>query len=76
MEHERSTRARARIEAALARIESGAQRSANRAGEAELEGLRQRHDKLRSAVQDSLEQLDQLIEGQLTGGQPAEGIRA
>ena len=63
MEADRSTTALARIEAALARIEAAAAaQRANPAG-AELAGLRTKHDRLRAAVQDSLEQLDQLIEG-------------
>lgn len=63
MEQERSSQARARIEAALGRIEAAARTAKERPGEAELQRLQSRHDRLRAAVQDSLEQLDQLIEG-------------
>jgi len=46
----------ARIEAALARIEAAAARP--RGGDAEL---RNRHDRLRAAVGETLRELDQLI---------------
>jgi hypothetical protein len=61
MEADRSSRALARIEAALARIE----RAQPPAGspDVELEALRGKHARLRSAVQASLEELDQLIDG-------------
>ncbi len=63
MEDDRSNRARARIEAALRRIESAAQASGIRPDAAELEQLQARHDRLRAAVQESLQQIDELIEG-------------
>ncbi|WP_374529433.1 hypothetical protein [Novosphingobium sp.] len=63
MEQERSSQARARIEAALRRIEAAAKTAAERPGAAELQRLQARHDRLRAAVQDSLGQLDLLIEG-------------
>jgi hypothetical protein len=67
MNEHRSSRALARIDQALARIEGAAHRSKPATGTAsgvlELDQLRVRHDRLRRAVQDSLEQLDQLIEG-------------
>ena len=68
MEAERSKLAIARIEAALARIEaaptkSAASSAASNGGGAELAALNAKHVRLRDAVQDSLEQLDQLIEG-------------
>lgn len=68
MEHDRSNRALARIEAALGRIESAPRAAASGIAAADLakddlERLQTRHDQLRAAVQDSLEQLDQLIEG-------------
>lgn len=53
----------ARIEAALARIEAAAQRAPAQTGADELARLQARHSALRAAVTDSLEQLDQLIEG-------------
>jgi hypothetical protein len=63
MDADRSKAAMARIEAALARIEGAAR--VPRAGETgpQLADLQAKHDRLRAAVQDSLEQLDQLIEG-------------
>lgn len=63
MEDDRSNRARARIEAALRRIESAAQASRIRPDAAELEQMQARHDRLRAAVQESLQQIDELIEG-------------
>ncbi len=51
-----------RIERALARIEAAARAPAAAANAAELAALRTRHDRLRAAVQDSLGQLDALIE--------------
>ena len=63
MEAERSKHAIARIEAALARIEAAPVKSAASDGGAELAALTAKHVRLRDAVQDSLEQLDQLIEG-------------
>lgn len=62
MEADRSSRALARIEAALARIEAAARQPARGAEAAELARLQARHDQLRAAVSESLEQLDQLIE--------------
>ncbi|MBN8485405.1 MAG: hypothetical protein J0L50_11575 [Sphingomonadales bacterium] len=56
MDADRTTRALARIEQALARIEAAARQP--RAAE-----VQRRHDKLKAAVQDSLQQLDLLIEG-------------
>lgn len=54
----------ARIEAALERIEAAARQTAKAsAGSEELADLRSRHDRLRSAVTESLTELDQLIEG-------------
>ena len=67
MNEDRSSRALARIDQALARIEAAARRSTpitgSGSGDLELDQLRARHDRLRGAVQDSLEQLDLLIEG-------------
>ena len=63
MDEDRSSRALARIEQALARIEAASRRPAPAEGVPELAALRARHDRLRHAVQGSLEQLDQLIEG-------------
>lgn len=62
MDADRSTRALARIEAALARIEAAARRPADAADAAELSSLKVRHERLRSVVGESLQQLDQLIE--------------
>ena len=68
MEAERSKHAIARIEAALARIEAAPMKSTassapSNGGGAELAALTGKHVRLRDAVQASLEQLDQLIEG-------------
>ena len=63
MNGDRSNRALARIEAALTRIEAAAQRAPGQTGSDELARLQARHSALRAAVTDSLEQLDQLIEG-------------
>lgn len=62
MDGDRSRRALARIEAALARIEAASHRSGTASG-GELAALKERHERLRAAVQDGLEQLDSLIEG-------------
>ncbi|MEN9925240.1 hypothetical protein [Novosphingobium sp.] len=62
MSEDRSSRALARIEQALARIEAASRRPATVSDDAELADLRARHDQLRSAVEESLQQLDQLIE--------------
>ena len=61
MAGDRSIVAIARIEAALARIEAVPNKTS--ATEAELAALRQRHAQLRAAIQGSLQELDQLIEG-------------
>lgn len=63
MDADRSKAAMARIEAALARIEGAARAPRVASAGPELAELQAKHDRLRSAVQDSLEQLDQLIEG-------------
>jgi hypothetical protein len=63
MDGDRTARAQARIEAALARIEAAAQTAGSNSGADGLAQLQARHDRLRAAVQDSLAQLDQLIEG-------------
>ena len=67
MEDNRSSRALARIEQALGRIEAAARQpkpvSAPSTGDPDIDQLRAKHDRLRAAVQDSLGQLDQLIEG-------------
>ncbi|MFM5894428.1 MAG: hypothetical protein ACKOQM_08360 [Novosphingobium sp.] len=64
MEADRSNRAIARIERALDRIKRAAPRSGG--SDAELAALRERHARLRTAVQGSLEELDQLIDGAAT----------
>lgn len=64
MSGERSSRALARIEVALERIEAATRRGARPgASSEELADLRTRHEQLRAAVSDSLAELDQLIEG-------------
>ena len=65
MEADRSNIAIARIEAALARIEAAAPavRADSGGNATELADLRARHARLRAAVQGSLEELDQLIDG-------------
>lgn len=63
MDGDRTARAKARIEAALARIEAGARGSERPADGGELAHLKARHDRLRAKVQQSLDQLDLLIEG-------------
>lgn len=65
MDENRSSRALARIEQALARIEAASRCPAPVAAPdtAELDGLRARHNRLRGAVQESLQQLDLLIDG-------------
>ncbi|MBS0473661.1 MAG: hypothetical protein JSR28_00755 [Proteobacteria bacterium] len=62
MDGDRTARAKARIDAALARIEAGTQRADGSAEGADMAHLQARHDRLRAVVQDSLNQLDQLIE--------------
>ncbi len=64
MSGERSSRALARIEAALERIQAATRnRAAVPASSDELADLQLRHERLRAAVTDSLSELDQLIEG-------------
>ncbi len=64
MSGDRNSRALARIEAALERIEAAARRGNSPvASSEELADLRTRHANLRAAVTDSLAELDQLIEG-------------
>lgn len=64
MSGERSSRALARIEAALERIATATRQGAKAdASLQELADLRARHEKLRQAVAGSLAELDQLIEG-------------
>jgi hypothetical protein len=63
MNEDRSSRALARIEQALARIEVAARAPRAAAPDGELTSLKARHERLKLAVQGSLEQLDQLIEG-------------
>lgn len=62
MNEDRSSRALARIEQALARIETAARRPAPVTDNAELSALQARHERLVSTVQESLGQLDLLIE--------------
>jgi hypothetical protein len=62
MSGDRSSRALARIGAALSRIEAAARRPRASGDGQELADLQARHDQLRAAVVDSLEQIDQLIE--------------
>ncbi len=61
MEADPSKTAIGRIEAALARIEAVTTKPGG--ADAELAALRARHAALRAAVQGSLHELDQLIEG-------------
>lgn len=63
MDGDPSTTAFARIEAALARIEAAAARPRVYQPNGDLAQLQSKHDRLRAAVQDSLTQLDHLIEG-------------
>ena len=65
MEADRSSTAIARIEAALARIEAAAPSARIKPGnsDAALAALRERHARLRTAVQGSLHELDELIDG-------------
>jgi hypothetical protein len=63
MSGDRSSRALARIEVALARIEHASRQAPTGSDGEELAQLKVRHAALRAAVTDSLEQLDQLIEG-------------
>ena len=63
MDADRSKHAMARIDAALARIEAASVAARSQASGPELAALQAKHDRLRGAVQESLGQLDQLIEG-------------
>ena len=63
MNEDRSSRALARIEQALARIEAAPRTVSPAMPSGELAGLQARHDRLKHAVQESLVQLDLLIEG-------------
>ena len=63
MESDRSKVAIARIDAALARIVAAPARAQANNDSAELAALRLRHERLRSAIQGSLAELDQLIGG-------------
>ncbi len=66
MDGDRIARATSRIEAALERIEAGARhiaaRGADQSDDTDLTALQARHDRLRAVVQQSLDQLDLLIE--------------
>lgn len=62
MERDRTSLAVERIDAALARIEAAARRPRGGGSAAELATLRARHERLCAAVQDGLDQLDELIE--------------
>ena len=53
----------ARIDAALARIEAAVARPRLADSSSDLMQLQGKHDRLRAAVQDTLTQLDHLIEG-------------
>ena len=64
MDGDRTSQALARIDAALARLDTAARASHGQRQAAEdLSRLQARHDRLRAAVTDGLQQLDQLIEG-------------
>ena len=63
MEGDRSKQAMARIDAALARIEGAAKAARGSDSSSDLAALQAKHERLRGAVQESLGQLDQLIEG-------------
>ena len=65
MAADRSILAIARIEAALTRIEAAPVKAGGASGDAatELAALQNRHGQLRAAIQGSLQELDQLIEG-------------
>lgn len=64
MDGDRTSQALARIDTALARIESGARTVTGlRQNADELARLHARHARLREAVSDGLQQLDQLIDG-------------
>ena len=65
MAADRNTDAIARIDAALTRIEAAPSKAGGASDDvaAELAALRGRHGQLRAAVQGSLQELDQLIEG-------------
>ncbi|PKB25152.1 hypothetical protein B0I00_0341 [Novosphingobium kunmingense] len=62
MDGDRTARAKARIDAALARIEAGVRASKGPADGADLANLQRRHDRLCTVVQQSLDQLDLLID--------------
>lgn len=63
MDGDRTSQALAQIDAALARIESGARTATGLKQSAEeLARLQARHARLRDAVSDGLQQLDQLID--------------
>ena len=66
MEADRNSTAIARIQAALAQIEAASMTpvgAGSSSSDAELTALRARHARLRAAVQGSLQELDQLIDG-------------
>ena len=63
MNGDRSERAFTRIEAALARVEAAARRPRVGGNVADADTLRAKHEQLRSAVTQSLDQLDRLIGG-------------
>ncbi|WP_088311060.1 hypothetical protein [Novosphingobium sp. B 225] len=64
MNGDRTSQALARIDAALARLDGAARQVAeNRHGLADLAQLQAKHARLRDAVSEGLQQLDQLIEG-------------
>ena len=63
MDGDRSKQAMARIDAALARIEAASSAARGAGSGPDLAALQAKHDRLRGAVQESLGQLDQLIEG-------------
>jgi hypothetical protein len=63
MDGDPSNTAFVRIEVALARIEAAAARPRPADSSGEVTQLQGKHDRLRAAVQDTLTQLDQLIEG-------------
>ncbi len=64
MNGDRTSQALARIDAALARLDGAARQVAgNNAALADLAQLQAKHARLRDAVSEGLQQLDQLIEG-------------
>ena len=62
MDGDRTANALARIEAALARIETAPRRTGPASGGDDLQNLQVRHDRLRIAVHETLAQLDEWIE--------------